>query len=222
MNKYEEVVASCNNLIYMIINRYFKGYSINDLYQVGVIGVIKAYDNYKANKGAKFSTYAYKYIYGEIYSYINKERGIKINKETLMLYKKINKAKDLLSQKLMHEPSIYELSAFLEIDKKVLEEVCQEMSPVESIDKTIYEDSKEISLIDKLKDNKDNYNINYLTLLEEIDKLSQEEKQIINLRYFQDKTQSEVASFLGLGQVEISRKEKKTLKKIKKSYQNVS
>ena len=68
MNKYEEVINSTSKMIYMIINKYFKGYDKEDLYQVGVLGVIKAYDNYKKDHNTKFSTYAYTYIYGEIYA----------------------------------------------------------------------------------------------------------------------------------------------------------
>ncbi len=79
MNKYEEVISSSSGLIYMIIKKYFNNYDREDLYQVGVIGVIKAYNNYKKNKNTKFSTYAYKYIYGEIYNYINKlEKCVKV------------------------------------------------------------------------------------------------------------------------------------------------
>ena len=117
MNKYEEVTKSCSDLIYAIIRKYFKGYEIDDLYQVGVIGVIKAYNNYKENQNAKFSTYAYKYIYGEIYAYINNSKIVKVSKENIVLYKKINDAKNILSQRLMKEPSVYELSLFLEIDE---------------------------------------------------------------------------------------------------------
>ena len=71
MNKYEEIIKVNSGLIYMIMNKYFKGYDKDDLYQVGVIGVIKAYNNYKNDHNTKFSTYAFKYIYGEMYNYIN-------------------------------------------------------------------------------------------------------------------------------------------------------
>ena len=71
MNKYEEIIKVNSGLIYMIMNKYFQGYDKDDLYQVGVIGVIKAYNNYKNDHNTKFSTYAFKYIYGEMYNYIN-------------------------------------------------------------------------------------------------------------------------------------------------------
>lgn len=222
MNKYEEEIALCSNLIYAIIRKYFKGYDIEDLYQVGALGVIKASDNYKNDKNTKFSTYAYKYIYGEIYAYINNNKTLKVNKDYYNLYKKISEAKNILSQKLMKEPTIYELSYFLEIEPNILENIINSMNKVDSIDRIIYSDEKDISLSDTLKDNKDYYNIDYLLLNEEISKLPEEEKKLIYLRYYEDRTQSEVANILGISQVGVSRAEQKTLKKIRNNYQNVA
>ena len=113
MNKYEDIITSCNGLIYAIINKYFKSYDKEDLYQEGVKGVIKAYNNYQDNKNTKFSTYAYKYIYGEIYSYVYNSRNIKLVRDYYKLYKKINEAKIILSQKLMKEPSNEEIAMFI-------------------------------------------------------------------------------------------------------------
>lgn len=206
----------------MIIKKYFHSYDIEDLYQVGVIGVIKAYDNYREDKNVKFSTYAFKYIYGEIYAYLNKTRMIKVSKENLTLLKKINNAKNILSQHLMKEPTITELANFLEIDPSIIASVYSSVEAPESIDKVIYNDGNELTLKDTLKDNNDYYNIDIMLLKEELNKLPEEEREIIYLRYFEDKTQSEVAEILGVNQVSISRSEKKTLKKIQKFYQNVA
>lgn len=206
----------------MIIKKYFNNYEKEDLYQIGVIGVIKAYNNYKNDKNTKFSTYAYKYIYGEIYSYINNSKIIKVAKENIKLYKKINEAKNILSQKLMKEPSTYELSRFLEIEPIIIENVINSMKNIESLDKTINNEENDISLIDTVKDKKDYYNIDYISINEEINNLPSPDKELMLLRYYEDKTQSEVAKILGLNQVEVSRKEKKTLKRIKEKYQNVA
>lgn len=222
MNKYEEVTNSCSNLVYWVINKYFKGYDIEDLYQVGVVGVIKAYDNYKEDKNTKFSTYACKYIYGEIYSYINNNKLIKTARENVSLYKKIKEAKNILSQRLMKEPTLYELSAFLEIEIGIVETVINSMYSIDSIDRVIYSDENDIKLSDTIKDNRDYYNIDYIMLNEELNKLPKEERDLIYLRYFEDMTQSEVANILGMSQVGVSRTEQKTLKKIRNSYQNVA
>ena len=222
MNKYEEVISSSSGLIYMIINKYFNNYDREDLYQVGVIGVIKAYNNYKKNRNTKFSTYAYKYIYGEIYNYINNYKNIKVSKDYIKLYKKINTARSILAQELMKEPTTYELSSFLEIDPYIIDTVNNSMTKIDSLDRVLYNDGKEITIFDTISDNKDYYNIDYLLLNEEIDKLESPYKELIYLRYFEDKTQSEVASLLGMNQVEVSRTEKKTLKRIRNNYQNVA
>ena len=222
MNKYEEGVSVCSDLIYGVIKKYFKGYDVEDLYQVGVIGVMKAFDNYKKDKNTKFTTYAYKYIYGEIYAYINSSKLLKTARDTASLYKKINEAKNILSQRLMKEPTIYELSSFLEIEPKIIEMAISSVGRIDSIDRVIYSDGKDVELIDMVKDQKDYYNIDYMLLNEEINKLPDEEKQIIYLRYFEDRTQSEVANILGKTQVGVSRTEQKTLKKIRNNYQNVA
>ncbi|MGM9881239.1 MAG: sigma-70 family RNA polymerase sigma factor [Bacilli bacterium] len=221
MNKYEEVINSCSGLVYMIIRRYFRGYDIEDLYQVGVMGIIKAYNNYKENKNTKFSTYAYSYIYGEIYSYISKYTAVKVSKESVALRKKINEAKNILSQKLMKEPTISELANFLEISPSIISSIYNTFEVPESLDRIIYSNGKDITISDTIKDSRDYYNIDYMLLGDEINKLSEEEKKIIYLRYFEDKTQSEVAEALGINQVKVSRCEKKTLKRIRKQYQDI-
>ena len=222
MNKYEEVINSTSKMIYMIINKYFRGYDKEDLYQVGVLGVIKAYDNYKKDHNTKFSTYAYTYIYGEIYTYTNNLKGLKLARENYSLYKKINEAKNILSQRLVKEPTIYELSSFLELDYKLIESIINSMKNIDSLEKTISSDSKDLSLSDTISDEKDYYNIDYIMLNEEINNLPEPWNKIIKLRYFEDKTQSEVASMLGMNQVEISRGEAKVLKKIRETHQNVA
>lgn len=222
MNKYEDVINSTSKMIYMIINKYFRGYDKEDLYQVGVLGVIKAYDNYKKDHNTKFSTYAYTYIYGEIYTYTSNLKGLKLARENYSLYKKINEAKNILSQRLMKEPTIYELSSFLELDYKLIENIINSMKNIDSLERTISSDSKDLSLFDTISDEKDYYNIDYIMLNEEINNLPEPWNQIIRLRYFEDKTQSEVASILGMNQVEISRGEAKVLKRIRETHQNVA
>ncbi len=222
MNKYEEIIKVNSGLIYMIINKYFKGYDKEDLYQVGVIGVIKAYNNYNNNHNTKFSTYAFKYIYGEMYSYINNIKSIKVSNEYVTLYKKIRTASNILSQKLMKEPSVNELAMFLEIDPFIIENVIKAMNKVDSLEKIVSSDGKNLTLLDTIRDNRDYYNIDYMLLNEEINKLESPYKELIYLRYFEDKTQSEVAGILGMNQVEVSRGERKTLKKIKNIYQNIA
>ena len=222
MNKYDEIISSCEGLIYTIINNYFRGYNIEDLYQVGVIGVIKAYDKYKENKSTKFSTYAYKWIYGEIYAYINSSKLLKVNSENIRLYKKIIEANNYLCQTLMRTPSTKEIALYIDELPSVVESSINSMQSIDSLDRVVFEGDKDINMYEMIKDKKDYYDTDYLYLEEELSKLPDNERKLIYLRYFRDKTQSEVSKILGVHQVEISRTESKILKKIRENYQNVA
>lgn len=222
MNKYDEIISSCEGLIYMIINNYFKGYSVEDLYQVGVIGLIKAYDKYKENRNTKFSTYAYKWIYGEIYSYINSSKLLKVGSDNIKIYKKIITARNDLCQNLMREPSINEIALYVDELPEVVMSSINSMQEIDSLDRVIYDGDKDICMFDTIKDQRDFYNMDYMYLEDEISKLPLEEQKIIYYRYFEDKSQSEVSKMLGIHQVEVSRRENKVLKKIRNNYQNVA
>jgi len=220
MDELANVIIENENLIYSIISKYSNYYDIDDLYQVGVMGMIKAYNNYKEGYNTKFSSYAYTYIFGEIVKFINESKSFKVSKENRSLYKKINEAKTILTQKLMKEPSNYELSLFLEIDEKIIEEVMNINQTVDSLDREIMEDGKKVFLYDVVGEEKDN--IENIFLYEQLDKLSKEELILLKKRYFFDKTQSEVAKELGINQVKVSRNEQKILKKLSENYQKLS
>ena len=213
MNNITDLILENEGMIYKIINKYKNYFELEDLYQVAVMGLIKAYKNYNFNFNTKFTSYAYPYILGEVIKYINEFREIKVNKNIKILYSQILKAKEVLSQKLMKEPTTYELSIFLEIDESLIDEVLTANMMVDSLDKIIGEDDKNLELYDKFGfcDKKvENYELTY-----ELEKLSPIEKQIIRSRYFEDMSQKEVGDMLGMYQVEVSRREKKILKKIK-------
>ncbi len=220
MNQLTEIILSNENLIYSVINKYGKYYDFDDLYQVGVMGIIKAYNNYKSDMNTKFTSYAYSYIFGEIIKYINDNKCFKISKENRNLYKKINEAKTLLTQKLMKEPSNYELSLFLEIDEKLIDEVINMNQTIDSLDREIMEDGKKVFLYDMI--GKEENTLDNMFLYEQLDKLSKEELILLKERYFLDKTQSEVARDFGINQVKVSRTEQKILKKLSDNYRSSS
>ena len=220
MDELTNVIIENENLIYSIINKYSNYYDLDDLYQVGVIGIIKAYNNYKSDYNTKFTSYAYTYIFGEVIKYINENKSFKISKEYRNLYKKINEAKTILTQRLMKEPSNYELSLFLEIDEKLIEEVLNVNQTIDSLDREIMEDGKKVFLYDVIGEEHDN--IENIFLYEQLNKLSKEELVLLRKRYFLDKTQSEVAKELGVNQVKVSRDEQKILKKLSENYQKTA
>ena len=215
-------IVDNQNYIYAIVNKYKNYAEVEDLYQVAIMGIIKASRKFNADYKVKFTTYAYTYIIGEINLFLNKNRHIKISKEYLAIYKQIIKAKNILTQKLMKEPTTFELAIFLEIDEKVINNVIQMVSSVDSLDRTIKSDGKDLSLYDTIDVASVDNEINYFALKDEINKLDEQSKRLIEERYFQDKTQSETAAILGINQVQVSRNEQKVLKLLKNNLQEVA
>lgn len=219
-----EFINNNQKLIYSIISKYKGLYDLDDLYQVAVFGLCKYSHNYNANLGIKFTTYAYKCMLGEVLNYVCTNRIVKVNKEVVSLNKKIENARLILSQKLMKEPSVKELSLFLEVDENIINNVISYNQSIDSLDRIINEDGKTLTVLDTIKDSKDNCSLDNIMLKEEISKLTDFERQIIYGRYFEDKTQAEISNELGVNQVYVSRSEKKILKRMKNnmSYSNAA
>jgi len=139
-----ELIKNHEWLIYKIISKY-RGYiDLEDLYQVASIGLIKASRNYKSSFDNKFSTYAYTYVLGEVIRYVNEYRGLKVSKNLSDIYRQLLRCKDALTQKLMQEPSIKELSEFMEIDEEVLLEAIKANQEIDSLDRIIESDDMEM------------------------------------------------------------------------------
>jgi len=213
MENLGEIIIENEGLIYKIINKYRNYFEIEDLYQVAVMGLIKASKTYNSTYGTKFTSYAYPFILGEVIKYINEYRNIKMSKDTAKLYTKITKAIEILSQRLMKIPSNYELSLFLEIDESIIEEVLLANSSIESLDRIISQDDKNLELYNKF--GYCDYTIENYSLISELEKLSPIERAIIQARYYENMSQSETGAALGMYQMEVSRKEKKILSKLK-------
>ena len=208
------LISDNKRLICSIINKYTKYYEFDDLYQVSVIGITKAHQNYNENFNVKFTTYAYKYILSEIINFVNNSKLIKVSRDYHKIYKKILEARNILTQKLMKEPTIKELSMFLEIDENIINDVLRYKDDVKSLDEVLSEDDKKLTLLDRISTN-NTEEYDYLFLKEELNHLPKEERELIVLRYFECLTQSEIAKIYGTNQVQISRNEQKILKKLK-------
>ena len=212
-----KLIKENKGLICSIINKYARYYEFDDLYQVSIIGIMKAYKNYKEDKKVKFTTYAYKYILSEVIAYVNNSKMVKVSKEYHRLYKKIQETRNLLTQKLMKEPTIKEIAGFLEIEEEIINDVLRYQDNIKSLEEVISRDGNELTLLDTLSIQKNDIDIDNISLKEGLNTLSKEEYDLIQMRYFEDKTQKEVASFLGTNQVQVSRNEQKVLKKLKKN-----
>lgn len=210
------VVTENVGLVWSIVRRFAnRGHEMEDLFQIGTIGLIKAIDKFDDSYEVRFSTYAVPMITGEIKRFLRDDGMIKVSRSLKETAGKIRVVREQLSNKNGREPTIEEISEFLSIDKEDIVMALESGAEVESLYKTIYQgDGNAIYLIDKIEQTKDeNENmIDKLALKEIIDSLDQKDQDIIRLRYFCDRTQTDIAKELGISQVQVSRLEKRILK----------
>ena len=205
-------ILEYENLIYKMISQY-KSFDKEDLYQVAMIGLMKAQKNYKESENTKFSTYAYYYILGEINNYITASNPVKVSRDLLRLNKSLEQAKEVMRQRLKREPTTEELSIFLEEPLEKIEEATLATRQVESLDYAYEEEN--MDLYNSIGTQEKGMNDDILDLKNAISTLSEEEQQLIIARYFNDLTQQETSKTLGISQVQVSRKETKILEKLK-------
>lgn len=210
MTKLDNLVLEHQNYIYGL-TKYFDNYSSKeDLFQAGAIGLINAYEKFDPSLGVKFTTYAFSYIIGEMKKCIRQERDIKVGRKITKMNLQIEKASIILSQKLMREPKTEEIASFLEVPEYIVLEALKTKYKIQSIDEPIYSDSKPMSLHETISSKCVDINT-LIALKQELLSLEEPEKSIMEQRYFNDLTQAETASLLGLSQVQVSRKEQKVL-----------
>lgn len=211
-----ENILEYENLVLSYANKFRYYYDIEDLKQVGMIGLMKALENYKAGSNTKFTTYAYLWIKGEILKYIREDKNIKVNRDLINLSKSIEDVKNVLRHKLLREPTLEEVSLFSEVDISIIQEVEMAKEFVLSLDYALNDDEgKELNLYDTVSYQERGYDSEILDLREAIGQLDPTEQKIIQYRYFDDMTQSETSKILGINQVKVSRDEAKILKKLK-------
>lgn len=200
------------NLVYSIISKYTYYFDKDDLYQVGMMGLIDACNHYKEDKNTKFSSFAYFYILGKVKEYIRQSNILKVSRELIKLNASIEKAREYLTQRIGSIPTDEDIALFLEIDINQLEEAREATNLVTSLDS---ETEEENNLYDKVGYTEKAYSEDILDLKAEIEKLSPFEQEIIIKRYSEGLTQSEVSKQLGINQVKISRQEKQILTRLR-------
>ena len=200
-------------LVYGIINRYSSYFDLDDLYQVGMLGLIDAYKHYNCNLNTKFSTYAYYYILGEVKKYVRESNLVKVGGELVKVNQAVERAKEKMSQTLGREPTLIELSTFLEIDAEKIEEARIAALDIRSLDYTSEDESND--LYNSIISTDNGMKCEILDLKMALEGLNSDEKNLIISRYFNDLTQSETSKELGITQVQVSRKEGKILEKLK-------
>lgn len=212
-----EVLIEQNlGLVHHIVKRFVgRGTDAEDLFQIGTIGLMKSIDKFDTQYQVKFSTYAVPLIAGEIKRFLRDDGMVKVSRSVKENGMKIYMAKEKLGREKNGEPTIRELAeeAELTVDEVVL--AMEANAQVDSIYRSVYgNDGKEILLVDQLRSqgtDQEEQIMNRLLVSQLLDKLSETERRLIELRYFQNKTQTVVAKELGISQVQVSRLEKKIL-----------
>lgn len=213
----DRIVQSNLRLVWSVVQRFLnRGYEPDDLYQIGCIGLLKSVDKFDLSFEVKFSTYAVPMIIGEIQRFIRDDGTVKVSRSLKELANKIRRAKDDLTKVLGRVPTINELAEHLELTPEDIIMAQEANRNPSSIHETVYEnDGDPITLLDQIADQSDTKWFDQIALKEAIRGLDERERLIVFLRYYKDQTQSEVASRLGISQVQVSRLEKKILRQMK-------
>jgi len=220
MEAKNRLIASNIGLVKSVLRGFSnRGYEVDDLFQIGSIGLLKAIDKFDTSFNVKFSTYAVPMIIGEIKRFLRDDGIIKVSRSLKQTANKIKYAKESLSKKLGREPTIQELSEELNIDKEELVMAMESsFHPDYLYDVVHQDDGNPLYLIDKVgvEEDEEGDLIDKIVLKELLGELKERDRQVIILRYFKDKTQVEVAKLLGISQVQVSRIEKRIIEEMKK------
>ncbi len=218
-----EVLIEKNlGLVHHIVKRFAgRGYEMEDLFQIGTIGLIKAIDKFDLSYEVQFSTYAVPMITGEIKRFLRDDGPIRISRTLKENGWKVKQAAQKLSHSLGREPTLEEISEETGMERADVVLAMEAGVEVESIYKTVYQsDGNEIQLLDKVassrmsggwEDEEKDRLLNHMLLEQLLEELPETDRELIRMRYFEDMTQSEVAKNLGISQVQVSRLEKKIL-----------
>ena len=215
----DRVVTENLGLVWAVARRFLgRGYELEDLYQIGCIGLMKCIDKFDLSFDVKFSTYAVPMISGEIKRFLRDDGMIKVSRTLKETAYKVKKVREEIMNRTGMEQKLEEISQLLEIDVEEIVASLEANVEVESIHKTIYQnDGNAIYLLDKIADVEDENEtlLDHLVVEELMGQLEETEAKIIKLRYFENKTQTEIAKEIGISQVQVSRMEKKILLKMR-------
>ena len=216
----EELIAGNLRLVLSVIQRFAnRGENADDLFQVGCIGLIKAIDNFNTDLDVKFSTYGVPMIVGEIRRYLRDNSTMRVSRSMRDTAYKVLQAKEAYMAQHQKEPTVDEIARLLDIRREdVVLALDAILEPV-SLYEPVYSDSGDaICVMDQVKDNKNNDEmwVERIALKEAVGHLTERERKILSMRFFQGKTQMEVSAEIGISQAQVSRLEKNALRQIRK------
>lgn len=217
----DKLIMENTGLVWSVVKGFTgRGYDKEELFQIGCIGLIKSIDRFDLNYDVKFSTYAVPLIAGEIRRFFRDDGMIKVSRKWKEDGYKIYQSMQKLSQELGREPDLQEVSEHSGISVEEIVLAMEANADVDSLNRTFQSDGKEMAVMDRIpaEENMEEKILETMALKQAMEELSGKEKKLIRMRYFQNKTQTEISKVFGVSQVQISRLEKKILKKMKKSF----
>lgn len=225
----EKIVSDNTGLVWSIARRFMgRGYDLEEIYQIGCIGLLKAIERFEFDYEVQFSTYAVPLISGEIKRFLRDNGMIKVSRILKQNGYKISQAREALAGKLGREATIEELANETGMQIEDIMMATEANREIESIYQTVYgHDGSEVYLVDKLANEAESElaaegMMNRMLIEQAMGGLDEKQRKLIELRYFQDKTQTEVAKVLGISQVQVSRLEKKVLMQMRNCIDNES
>lgn len=225
----EKIVSDNTGLVWSIARRFMgRGYDLEEIYQIGCIGLLKAIDRFEASYEVRFSTYAVPLISGEIKRFLRDNGMIKVSRILKQNGYKISRARDVLADRLGRDATIEELADETGLSVEDIVMATEANREIESIYQTVYNhDGNEMYLMDRLADEAESEiaaegMLNRILVEQAMKDLDDKQQKLIYMRYFQDKTQTEVAEALGISQVQVSRLEKKLLIQMRNCIDNKS
>lgn len=215
----EQLILGNLKLVLAMVQRFsHRTDNMDDLFQIGCVGLIKAIDHFDLNHGVRFSTYAVPMILGEMKRHLRDNQMIRVSRQLKDLAYQAMKVKDQFQQVNQREPSHAEIAEEMNVSLKEIDECMEAMGSVLSIFEPVYNDDGDaLYLMDQIQDDKDEIEqlINTMSLKESLKNLSQKELEIIRKRYYESQTQTEIAEELGISQAQVSRIEKNALSVLK-------
>ena len=216
----EQLVEENVGLIWCVVKRFYgRGTEAEDLFQIGSIGLLKAIDKFDVSYDVKFSTYAVPMISGEIKRFLRDDGMIKVSRSLKELSYKSLQVREELTARLGREPTMEELSVEMGVEKEELVQAMEAGGEVESLYRPIHQkEGSEIRLLDKLeeKEKREDKILDCMVLKQLLETLDSQERRLIYLRYFAEKTQSDVGKIMGISQVQVSRMEKRIIDRLRK------
>ena len=218
--KAQEILVEENTgLIWSVVKRFQgRGYDKEDLFQIGSIGLLKCIDNFDLERKVKFSTYAVPLIMGEIKRFLRDDGLVKVSRSLKEASYKIKREKEHYEKLYNREPTLKEIAATLDMHESDILMAMESGQDVCSLHQVIYQnEGDEIHLEDKLEQQSDliEQTVDNIYIQELLQKLNEQERKLIELRYFQNQTQAVIAGIMGISQVQVSRMEKKILEKLR-------